>query len=118
MDLVLLGELGDAGEALRCLGALSGTMLPGEYRTPLTLRLRLKDAGDDTVAAETEVRSKLRIPRRSIAAGPAAMSGLAMTTVTAFESVLASPELVAERFLYSKTRSGAPKARSRTSRNV
>ena len=93
VDLVALAELGDAGEALRHLGALSSTLLPGEHHTPLTLRLRLRNAGDDPVAAETEVRFKLRIPRRSMAAGPAAISGLAATTVTAFESVLASPEL-------------------------
>ena len=93
VDLVPLAGMGDPEEALRRLGRLSSALLPAEYRTPLTLRLRLRNGGDDPRAAQTEVRFKLRLPKESIAAGSAAISKLASSTVEAFESILSSTEL-------------------------
>ncbi len=53
----------------------------------------MKDGADDPAEAETEVRFKLRIPRRSIASGPAAIRDLAAATVGAFERILSSGDL-------------------------
>jgi hypothetical protein len=94
LDLRPLGQLGGARAALRALGLLSGAALPTGLRTPLTLRLRLEDVGDDPVDAEAEVRFKLRIPRRTIRKGPAAVRALAAESVSAFEAILIDPRLV------------------------
>jgi len=93
VDLRPLGQLGSPGEALRALGALSGATLPEGFRTPLTLRLRLEDRGEDPADAEAEARFKLRIPGRTIRSGPAAVRALAAATVGAFESILVDPGL-------------------------
>jgi len=93
VDLVDLGELGDPSDVLRELGALSGRVLPNGYKTPLTLRLRLKDDSDEPALAETEVRFKLRIPRTAIEAGADAIRDLAVTAMAAFEKILRDPEL-------------------------
>ena len=90
VDLVPLGELGDTASALRQLSALSASALPPGRRRPVTLRLRLDDAGAPTDEAETEVRFKLRIPRGAIAEGPAAVRALAGEAVAAFEQILVS----------------------------
>lgn len=93
VDLVGLAELGDAAEAMRALGSVAGPALPEGYETPLTLRLRMAHMEDDPGIAETEVRFKLRIPRRSIAAGHEEVRRLATSAVEAFERILASKEL-------------------------
>jgi len=93
VDLVALGDLGEPGEALRTLGALSSGALPSEPLTPLTLRLRLRDGTADSATAETEVRFKLRLPKEVIAEGPASVERLAARTVAAFEGMIASAEL-------------------------
>lgn len=93
VDLVSLAELGDPEEVLRVLGDLAKSCLPRGYATPMTLRLRLQDGGHDPRAAECEIRFKLRIPERSIAAGRDAVRDLATVTVTAFEDILSAPEL-------------------------
>lgn len=90
LDLVPLADLGTAERALGALGTVGGAALPADYRTPLTLRLRLEDGTDEPESAEVEVRFKLRIPRRSIDAGPDAIRSLASETVAAFEAILAS----------------------------
>jgi hypothetical protein len=92
-DLVALGELGEPGEALRILGALSSAALPRHLKTPLTLRLRLKDGTEDPAVAETEVRFKLRLPEEVLAEGPASVRLLTARTVDAFEGVISSAEL-------------------------
>jgi hypothetical protein len=93
VDLVALGELGAPGDALRVLGALSTSHLPRHLKTPLTLRLRLDDGSADPVAAETEVRFKLRLPKGVISAGARSIQELATRTVAAFERMIASDEL-------------------------
>jgi len=93
VDLVALGVLGEPGEALRVLGALSSAELPRKINTPVTLRLRLKDGSMDPAKAETEVRFKLRLPKDAIGGGPSAVKGLAAKTIAAFETILVSPEL-------------------------
>ena len=92
VDLVPLGELGDSTAALRDLSALSAAALGGRRR-PVTLRLRLDDAGAETVEAETEVRFKLRIPRGAIAEGRTSVLTLSGEVVAAFEKILSSGEL-------------------------
>lgn len=94
VDLVLLGGLGPPTEALRALGELSARVLPPGHGAPLTLRLRLPDGTAAPETAETEVRFKLRLPRSAIAAGPAAVRGLATATLKAFEEILRAPELL------------------------
>ena len=93
VDLVDLGELGDPSDVLQELGALSGRALPSGYRTPLTLRLRLKDDSDEPASAETEVRFKLRLPRSAIEAGADAVRELSGSAMSAFEEILRAPEL-------------------------
>jgi hypothetical protein len=94
VDLVSLGDLGPPGEVLSVLGELSERVLPRGYSTPLTLRLRLPDGPTTPEAAEAEVRFKLRLPKSVIAAGRAAVRGLAGATLVAFEEILRSPELL------------------------
>jgi len=93
VDLVRLAELGDPADALRVFGALSSALLPPEHATPVTLRLRLQDGDEDPATAETEVRFKVRIPRRTVAAGADAVRGLAESAVAGFERILTSPRL-------------------------
>jgi len=93
VDLVPLAELESPPEAMRALGSVAAAALPEGYRSPLTLRLRLERADDDPAGADTEVRFKLRIPRRSIEAGHGEIRRLAATTVASFERILASSEL-------------------------
>lgn len=94
VDLVTLGELGEPGEALRELGALSSAHLRARYSTPLTLRLRLKDGVSNPEEAESELRFKLRLPKEAISNGPSAVRTVAAETVRSFGKILASPELV------------------------
>lgn len=93
VDLVDLGELGDPAVAIRELGALSAAVLPEGFSTPVTLRLRLKDGGDEPASAESEVRFKLRLPKATIAEGPGAVRGLAERAMAAFRAILESDEL-------------------------
>lgn len=93
VDLVPLGELGDARAALTRLSALSRDSIAGGKRRPVTLRLRLDDAASDASAAEPEVRFKVRISRDVVARGPVAVRGLAEEAVAAFQRILKSPQL-------------------------
>jgi hypothetical protein len=93
VGLAPLGQLGDAGRVLGGLRALSKAALPGDKKTPVTLRLRLDDTTIRPEAAEAEVRFKLRLPRGTMARGGSAVRTLATTTVRAFESILAHPGL-------------------------
>lgn len=90
VDLVPLGALGDSEEALRELSRLSSTAISGGHERPVTLRLRLEDAGDEPADAETEVRFKVRIPRSTISAGPEAVRVHSADAVAAFAEILAS----------------------------
>jgi len=97
VDLLPLGRIGDAREALRGLGTLSTARLPGRYRTPLTLRLRLPAGGGDPDTAEVEVRFKVRLEGGTIDAGRSAVRTVAAEAVRAFESILSAAEL--QRFV-------------------
>lgn len=88
-----LPELGDVGVALASLRRLSGAALPRGHRAPLTLRFRLEGRAAEPADAETEIRFKLRIPRRTIGGGKDAVAALCARTVDAFERLLAGPEL-------------------------
>ena len=93
VDLVALADLGHPTDAMRTLGGLARACLPAEYATPVTLRLRLENGDEDPATAETEVRFKIRIPRRVVAAGADAVQRLSATAVGGFERILRSPEL-------------------------
>ncbi|MDZ7779238.1 MAG: hypothetical protein U5R14_04765 [Gemmatimonadota bacterium] len=93
VDLRDLGEAGPVPELLERLATLAAERLPRGCRTPLSLRFGLPDRGVGVGAAETEVRFKLRIPRRSIEEGAAAVVDLTGGTVSAFERLLDEPEL-------------------------
>jgi hypothetical protein len=95
VDLVALRELGEPAHALGVLGSLASTTLPGALDTPLTLRLRLADSASDPAVAETEVRFKVRLPKRVFGEGPEAVRRLAASTLSAFETIIASTELTA-----------------------
>jgi hypothetical protein len=94
VDLAPFGALGDGREALRDLGALSARGLGQQTRRPVTLRVRLEDALGDVDAAEAEVRFKLRLTRRAVEDGPAAVRALIGDAMRGFATILASPELV------------------------
>ena len=93
MDLVPLGLLGGASDALLDLAGLSAHHLGSGRRRPLTLRLRMDDASADTGAAESEIRFKVSLGRSVIQRGPSAVQGLALEAVRGFEAILASPDL-------------------------
>jgi len=93
VDLLDLEDLGRVQAALGVLGELSQASLPRGHRTPLSLRLRLREAGDDPAAAEAEVRFKLQLPQATIGAGRSAVTELARDTVRAFEVVLEADAL-------------------------
>jgi hypothetical protein len=95
VDLLPLGDIGGAEEALRRLGVLSATEIGDGLRRPVTLRFRVADAGDDPTGAETEVRFKVRIPKATIREGHDAVSGLSVDATAAYARILAS-EVAAE----------------------
>lgn len=88
-----LSEMGGVHGTLESLGRVGRDRLPPDYRTPLTLRLRLSDAGAPPEEADSEARFKLHIPGVAIEAGASAVSALASSTVRAFEDALAHPDL-------------------------
>lgn len=96
VDLRDLGEIGSVEEHLDRLSRMAEEGLPRGYRTPVTLRFRLRDGGRPAREAGTEVRFKLRIPVTAVEAGSSAVSALASATVKSFEALLARPELRAE----------------------
>jgi len=93
VDVLPLAHLGEPATVLGELGAVAKTELPAGHLTPLTLRLRMPDAGRDAGRAEAEVRFKLVLPQRSIAAGRAELCRLAAEAVASFERILASEAL-------------------------
>lgn len=97
VDVAPLAELGDPATVLSALGGLAKAELPVGYSTPLTLRLRLPDGAADARVAEGEVRFKLVLPKRSMAAGAGAVRRLAGEAVRAFERILHSSELIGYR---------------------
>jgi hypothetical protein len=93
VDGCALGRLGDAPTALAALGRLSLRHLPPGHRTPVTLRLRLNDGGQEAGSAATEFRFKLVIPRHVLRAGAPSVAALCSATVGAFRRILSDPAL-------------------------
>jgi hypothetical protein len=97
VDIVPLAHLPEPARALGDLAAIARAELPEGYRAPLTLRLRLPDNATEPGAAEVEVRFKLTLPERVIAAGALELRRLARACVEAFERILASEALARYR---------------------
>lgn len=93
LDLYSLEEMGNVQAALGAFGRMAADTLPDGYKTPVTLRFRLRDGGDEPGGADTEIRFKLRIPGTALEAGGSAVAALASTAVQAFEDLLAHPAL-------------------------
>ena len=93
-DLVSLGDLGEAAPALHALRGTSQRELGESQRRPITLRFRLGDASWKPEDAESEVRFKVRLPRRVIASGSEAVTAWTVEVVAAFARILEAPELV------------------------
>jgi len=93
LDVRVLAELGDVGAALHTLGTVARRHLPEEYRTPITLRLRMPDPLCDPGSADSEVRFKLLIPRAALDAGPRAIAALSSATAGRFTTLLDAEEL-------------------------
>ncbi len=92
-DLRRFAEVGPAREVLEALAAASAREIGPEHRRPLTLRFRLADVGEVPGDAETEVRFKVRIARRTITEGAEAVTSLAEEVMVAFAKLLSSPEI-------------------------
>jgi hypothetical protein len=93
VDLAPLGSLGSPEALLEQLAQLSGLHLPAELRRPLTIRFRMPDADARPAEAESEVRFKARIPRSALKDGEESVRDFARRAVTAFEALMASPEV-------------------------
>lgn len=83
-----LGDLGPVPDVVELLRRAGSRILPEQYRRPLTVRFRLRDAVRDTAEAETEYRLKVRVPDSAIEAGRAAVVGMARSTVLSFEELI------------------------------
>ena len=88
-----LSEVGDPGAALSLLAEVARKALPEGYQTPLTLRYRLPNLGEDPGKSDTEIRFKLYIPAPALKAGHSAVVALAASTVRAFGKILDSQGL-------------------------
>jgi hypothetical protein len=93
VDVVPLAHLGEPARVLSELGTIAKTELPRGHLAPLTLRLRLPDGSREPGRAEAEVRFKLVLPSRTIAAGRAELRRLVADTVASFERISASEAL-------------------------
>jgi hypothetical protein len=97
VDMASLARLGAPAQVLGVLGGLARAEMPAGHTSPLTLRLRLPDGSKDPGGAEAEVRFKLILPSRSIAAGADEVRRLAVEAVEGFERILGSAELTRYR---------------------
>lgn len=93
VDLASLGEIGDPAEVLAELGRLSKRRMPAGSTAPVTLRLRLPDGAKEPATAEVEIRFKLNLASRIIAAGGGEIRRFAAESVAAFERILDAGEL-------------------------
>ncbi len=92
-DLVRFGEMGDVELVLASLGAASARALDRRHKRPVTLRFRLADAAEAPTHADTEVRFKVRIPKRVVDGGPSMVIDFAREAMLGFERLLQAPEL-------------------------
>ena len=88
-----LGELGALPPVLERISVAVADTLPAGYRTPLSLRVGLADAGRPPEGAEVQLRVKLAAPPGVMETGTSAVSALASAVVTAFEQLLERPEI-------------------------
>jgi len=88
LDGRTLGELGDVPRTVEELASIAGERLPQEFRTPLTLRVRLDRPRAEASSAGTELRFKIRIPAETIARGAAAVSTMAAVGASALRRLL------------------------------
>jgi hypothetical protein len=88
-----LGELGDITRTMEGLASIAGETLPQEFRTPVTLRVRLDRPSAAPSTAGTEVRFKVRIPAETIARGGSAVAHMASVAATALRNLLDDPGL-------------------------
>ncbi len=94
VDLVPFGSLGGADGVLASLGEASSRELDRRHKRPVTLRLRLSDAAEAVEHADTEVRFKIRIPRKTMGAGHDAVVAFSREAVHGFARLLTAGELV------------------------
>lgn len=92
-DLIRFGELGDVEEALASLGGASARELDQRNKRPITLRLRMLDAAETPTAADSEIRFKVRIPKRVIEEGTDGVVGFVREAMLGFARLLEAPEL-------------------------
>lgn len=92
-DLIPFGELGDVEEALASLGGASARELDQRNKRPITLRLRMLDAAAAPTAADSEIRFKVRIPKRVIEEGTDGVVGFVREAMLGFARLLEAPEL-------------------------
>ncbi len=88
VDLRDLGDQRATPELLSVLRDLCMAHLPEAYRTPVSLRFRLRDASTSVEDAEGEVRFKLVVPRSALERGASAVEALAGVSARAFEALL------------------------------
>ena len=86
------GELADPRAALAALAGAVRERIPGTYRAPVALRLRLADAARPPASASVEARVKIAIPDPALRSGHPEVSRVAADGVRAFEHLLAHPE--------------------------
>ena len=89
VDLVDLGEGGAVTALLAALRDASATHLPAPYRTPISLRFRLRNNATPVEDAEGEVRFKMVIPASAMEQGASAVEALAGASARAFQALLA-----------------------------
>ncbi|MBT8487544.1 MAG: hypothetical protein HKN72_10145 [Gemmatimonadetes bacterium] len=94
VDLAPFGSLGNARGVLASLGEASARELDRRHKRPVTLRLRLSDAAEAVEHADTEIRFKIRIPRKAMGAGHATVSMFSKEAVHGFTRLLDAPEVV------------------------
>jgi hypothetical protein len=88
-----LSEIPEPAAVLARLAEVVGRTLPAGYRTPLTLRYRMQDLGQEPTDSDTEIRFKLYIPGKALRAGHSAVAALAASTASAFRGILGTPGL-------------------------
>lgn len=88
-----LAEAGRIRPLLERLALAARDTLPEGYRTPISIRVALPDAGADADQGEVQLRFKLRLPGTAIETGGSAVSALASAAITAFEHLLERPEV-------------------------
>lgn len=93
VDLAPFGEVGDARKVLASLGEASARELDRRHKRPVTLRFRISDAAEAVEHADTEIRFKIRIPRKTIGAGHDVVKAFAREAMHGFVRLLATPAL-------------------------